>query len=193
MTPPRRRLEIATSGRRGARSLGGALRAKREALRERAQRDRKEREIYEAISFLRNVCAVGMGRRMSADLALQRLSENGGALRPVYARALSLLRMNRRKEAERCFEDAVGGGLGRDFIRVVMQWDEIDPDELVASLLSYQKSIKETRITAQKKKDELVSDLIYLPVVANILIVFLNFIFVAYFVEQKDMLAGLFF
>jgi hypothetical protein len=53
--------------------------------------------------------------------------------------------------------------------------------------------MKEMRLTARKKKDELVSDLIYLPVVANILIVFLNFIFVAYFVEQKDMLAGLFF
>ena len=193
MLPPRRRLEIADASRRNARGIGGAAAAKYRTLRDNMQRERKEREIYEGISFLRNVSAVGMGRRMSADMAFQELYESSGVLRPVYAKTLSLLRTNKRDEARRCFGEAGGSGMGRDFIRVVTQWDETDPDELVSSLISYQKSMKETRVTARKKKDELISDLIYVPVVANILTVFLNFIFVAYFAEQRDMLAGLFF
>jgi hypothetical protein len=192
-TPARRRLEIVNRGKKGASRMKRLLARKVDGVLDRFRKSQKEREIYEAISFLRNVTAVGMSERMSADLAIQKLAENRGLLQPVYTKALGLLRMNKKSEAEACFAAAVGGGIGRDFIRAVLQWDEIDPKELVASLTSYQKSMKEVRITARKKKDELISELVYVPVVVNILVVFMNFIFVAYFLEQKDMLKGLFF
>jgi hypothetical protein len=191
--PARRRLELTGRGRDGARKAEKHLRRRLEAWRESMKKERKQREIYEAISFLRNVTAVGMSGNMSADLALQKLSEKEGVLQPAYRKALGLLRLNKRNEAELCFADAVGEGLGRDFIRVVLQWDDIDPRELTASLTSYQKSMKEIQLTARKKRDEMMSDLIYVPVVVNILVIFMNFIFVAYFLEQKEMLRGLFF
>ncbi|MDR2089467.1 MAG: hypothetical protein LBP73_08940 [Clostridiales Family XIII bacterium] len=191
--PARSRLAIAGRGREGARRAGKRLRSRIKALREHMQKERKDREIYEAISFLRNVTAVGMGGSMSADLALQRLAENKGVLQPAYAKTLGLLRLNRREEAVKKFKEAVGDGIGLDFIRVVLQWDDIDPQELTASLLSYQKSLKEMRVTARKKRDEMLSDLIYIPVIVNILLIFVNFIFVAYFAEQRDMLRDLFF
>jgi hypothetical protein len=128
---------------------------------------------------------------MSADLVIQRLSENRGMLQPVYLKTLRLLRMNRRAEAEKCFAEAVGGR-GRDFVRILIQWDEIEPKELASTLISYQKSLKESRITAKKKKDEMISDLIYVPVVVNVMVIFMNFIYVAYFVEQKEMFSRMF-
>ncbi|MDR2356214.1 MAG: hypothetical protein LBE16_08480 [Clostridiales Family XIII bacterium] len=191
--PVRRRLAVLDRGRDGARRTGARLRAGLKDLREQLQKERKDREIYEAISFLRNVTAVGMSGSMSADLALQRLAENRGVLQPAYAKTLGLLRLNKREEAAKKFGEAVGDGLGLDFIRVVLQWDDIDPRELTASLISYQKSLKEMRVTARKKRDELLSDLIYIPVIVNILLIFVNFIFIAYFVEQRDMLRDLFF
>jgi hypothetical protein len=191
--PVRNRLAIFERGRDNARRAGTGLRVRIGELRELMQKDRKDREIYEAISFLRNVTAVGMSGSMGADLVLQRLSENRGVLRPAYAKTLGLLRMNRRDEAAERFGEAVGGGLGSDFIRVVLQWDDIDPRELTASLVSYQKSLKEMRVTARRKRDEWLSDLIYIPVIVNILLIFMNFIFIAYFVEQRDMLKDLFF
>jgi hypothetical protein len=191
--PARKRLTLLERGRTGVQRAENRLKLQKEKWRERIQKERKEKEIYEAISFLRNVTAVGMSGRMSADLVLQKLSENRGALQTAYAKSLSLLRINKRSEAEECFGEAVGDGIGRDFMRVVLQWDDVDPKELTASLVSYQKSMKEMRITAQKKRDELVSDLIYVPVVVNILVIFMNFILVAYFLEQKEVLQSLFF
>ncbi|MDR2770543.1 MAG: hypothetical protein LBB57_00735 [Clostridiales Family XIII bacterium] len=191
--PVRSRLAVLDRGREGARRAGKRLRARVKALQELLQKERKDREIYEAISFLRNVTAVGMSGSMSADLALQRLAENKGVLQPAYAKTLGLLRLNRREEAAKKFAEAVGDGLGLDFIRVVLQWDDIDPHELTASLTSYQKSLKEMRVTARRKRDELLSDLIYIPVIVNILLIFVNFIFITYFVEQRDMLRDLFF
>jgi hypothetical protein len=191
--PLRNRLTVTERGREAARRARKTLTARIKSLRELMQKDRKDREIYEAISFLRNVTAVGMSGSMSADLALQRLSENRGVLQPTYAKTLGLLRLNKREEAAKQFAEAVGDGLGLDFIRVVLQWDDIDPRELTASLISYQKSLKEMRVTARKKRDELLSDLIYIPVIINILLIFMNFIFIAYFAEQRDMLSNLFF
>jgi hypothetical protein len=191
--PVRSRLAVLDRGREGARRAGKRLRFRLKELRELLQKERKDREIYEAISFLRNVTAVGMSASMSADLALQRLAENRGVLQPAYAKTLGLLRLNRREEAAKKFGEAVGDGIGLDFIRVVLQWDDIDPRELTASLISYQKSLKEMRVTARRKRDELLSDLIYVPVIVNILLVFVNFIFVAYFMEQRNMLRDLFF
>jgi hypothetical protein len=191
--PLRNRLAVTARGRETARSVRKTLTARIKSLRETMQKDRKDREIYEAISFLRNVTAVGMSGSMSADLALQRLSENRGVLRPAYAKTLGLLRLNKREEAAKQFAEAVGDGLGLDFIRVVLQWDDIDPRELTASLISYQRSLKEMRVTARKKRDELLSDLIYIPVIINILLIFMNFIFIAYFAEQRDMMNNLFF
>jgi hypothetical protein len=191
--PARSRLEIAGRGRTGAREAKNRLKRRFEIWRERLRKEKKEREIYEAISFLRNITAVGMSGSMTTDLALQKLSEKSGALRPAYIKTLGLLRLNKREEAERNFAEAVGEGLGRDFIRVVLQWDDIDPRELTASLTSYQRSLKEMRVTERKKRDEMMSDLIYVPVVVNILVIFMNFIFVAYFLEQKEALRGLFF
>jgi hypothetical protein len=191
--PVRSRLAVLDRGRDGARRAGTRLRLRIGALREHMQKERKDREIYEAISFLRNVTAVGMSASMSADLALQRLAEHRGLLQPAYVKTLGLLRLNKREEAVKKFQEAVGDGLGLDFIRVVLQWDDIDPRELTASLVSYQKSLKEMRVTERRKRDELLSDLIYIPVVVNILLIFVNFIFIAYFAEQRDMLRDLFF
>jgi hypothetical protein len=77
--------------------------------------------------------------------------------------------------------------VSRDFGRLLIQLDEISPRELEETLLSYRKNIREVKATRQKLQDEMMSDLLYLPVVINVLMIFVNFIYVAYFIEQKEM------
>ncbi len=42
------------------------------------------------------------------------------------------------------------------------------PESYRETLLSHQRSLREMRGSRQKKKDEMISDLIYLPVVMNV-------------------------
>jgi len=44
------------------------------------------------------------------------------------------------------------------------------------------------RQTRQKKRDEMISDLIYFPVIMNVMLILINFIYVAYFIDQRDAL-----
>lgn len=153
--------------------------------------DKMNMEIYEAISFLRNVTAIGKGNYASADTMIERLADYRGLLSPVYSRMLRLLRQNQKESAISYFSETVGTDISKDFARLLIQWDEIAPSQLMETLLSHQKNIKEVRQTVQRRRDEIISDLIYLPVVTNVMLVFINFIYVAYFIGQKDMLTML--
>ena len=44
------------------------------------------------------------------------------------------------------------------------------------------------RITRIRKRDELMSDIIYFPVVIDCMVVLLNFLYVAYFLQQKELM-----
>jgi hypothetical protein len=162
-------------------------------LRERHHKEKIDREIFDAIGFIRNIIAARKGDRIPADLLLEQLAQTEGVLRPAYLKALSLLRVNRKTEMVTSFSQMAGTGMARDFIRIIVKWDDVSSDKLASTLLSYQNTMKEIRTTDMKRKNELYSDMVFFPVMVNVLAVFMNFIFVAYFVEQKDLLKQLFF
>ncbi len=101
---------------------------------------------------------------------------------------LKLLRINQTKEAAALFSQRVGTTAGRDFASLLLQWDRLEPSQLLETLHSYEKNMKAIRLTEQKRRDEIISDMIYFPVVVNILAIFINFIYVAYFIDQKELL-----
>ena len=80
----------------------------------------------------------------------------------------------------------------KDIGAFLAAWDDIAPEDLATSVEIYRSAIRDERETALRKEDETVSDLIYFPVVANAMAVLLNFIYIAYFIQQKDMLTILF-
>lgn len=167
------------------------LRSLKVALQKNMQR-KMDMEIYEAISFLRNVAVLGTEQAGQADSIIERLAQRRGLLSEVYWKMLQFLRVNQKEEAVSFFSQTVDTPIGKDFGRLLIQWDEIHPKELSETLLSHQKSMKEIRITEQKRRDAMISDLIYLPVIVNAMLIFVNFIYVAYFLDQKEMLSILF-
>lgn len=157
-------------------------------LVEKSRREKADIEIYEAISFMRNIIAIGKGGNHSSDSLIEQLILRRGSLAPVYAKTLHLLRQNQKKEAAEYFAGAVATKSSREFARLLIKWDEIEPGQLSETLLSHQINIREARATILKRRDEMVSDLIYLPVVVNIMLIFINFIYVGYFIDQREML-----
>ena len=153
------------------------------------RQEKRDLELAEVISFLRNLAASGRDALPGLDSLLEELVQRGGLLAPGFAAMLQLLRQNQKGEALEAFAACAGQKEGKDLGRLLLQWDSLEAEELTETLLSYQKHLKELRFTLQKRRDELLSDLLYLPVVVNVLLVFFNFIYVGYFVEQKDMLS----
>ncbi|MDX9888012.1 MAG: hypothetical protein RBS51_01985 [Anaerovoracaceae bacterium] len=159
---------------------------------QRRKHQEVDREIGESISFLRNLLLLGTGRRMSRDFVISRLAKRDGFLKPGFLGMLSRLRVNQRQEAMEFFAAYAGTTRGKEFAGVLLQWDDLDPLALSEILLSHQKSIGEIRMTEKIRRDETISDLIYLPVVINVLVICVNFIFTSYYLKQQEMFQMLF-
>lgn len=159
----------------------------------KAGRQRKaEKEIYEGISFMRNILTLNAEKQIRGDVIIEKLANRKGVLQPVYVKMLGYLRLNRASEAVLAFNDSNCQTSGKEYASLLVKWDEMNPDELGEILTSIQRAAREKRITEQKKRDEMISDLIYLPVVLNVLIIIINFLYISYFLDQQEMLTKFF-
>ena len=152
------------------------------------------KELNAALSVLRNHASVDRtGAAVTTDHILEQFAQTDGILAKHYAYALRLLRTGRSAEAVEYFAAAAGVELARDFLMLVLDWDAVSPNKLSKSVSAMQNALKETRTTKLIHRNEALSDLVYLPVVACVLVIFVNFIYVAYFAEQSALLAELFY
>ena len=152
-----------------------------------------QKELYSALSILRNYASETDAICITTDYLFEQFSQTDGTLKEAYAGALRLLRAGRRHEAADFFTNVAGIELARDFILLVLDWDAVPPSKLKQAVSAFQNALKETRTTELMRKTETMSDLVYLPVILGVLVVFVNFVYVAYFAEQRTLLAELFF
>ncbi|MBQ5797765.1 MAG: hypothetical protein IIW15_07010 [Firmicutes bacterium] len=159
-----------------------------ETFRQKQKVDRAEKEIAQGISYLRNAAAMGRGEYMSTELLLSELAMSSHLLSDVYYSMANYLRLGDAEAALRVMEDRVKVPVAADYGRLLLQWEKLAPSLLMETLTSYQKTIEQVRLTKQKKWDELISDLVYFPVIMNVMLILINFIYVAYFIEQRNAL-----
>lgn len=147
-----------------------------------------EKEIAQGISYLRNAAAMGRGEHMSTELLLSELATVSSQLSDTYYSMANYLRLGDPEAALGLMEGQVKSSIAGDYGRLLLQWEKMAPSLLMETLISYQKAIERVRETKRKRWDELVSDLVYFPVIMNVMLILINFIYVAYFIDQRDAL-----
>lgn len=177
-----------TLNRLSHKEFGKRLTSPWETLVQKQKDDRMEKEIAQGISYLRNAAAMGRGEHMSTELLLSELAASSRVLGDVYYSMANYLRLGDVEAALRIMGEQVKIPVAADYGRLLIQWEKLEPSLLLETLVSYQKAIDQVRLTKQKKKDEVISDLIYFPVIMNVMLILINFIYVAYFIEQRNAL-----
>lgn len=151
-----------------------------------------EREIARDMAFLRNLLLLGSGSVLSVDYVLPRLAFREGPLKPAYLAMLSHQRLNRKQKALEAFSSYVQVPMARELAGLLLQWDELESKVISEILTSHQKTLRDIRMTQQTRRDETMSDLIYLPAVFNVLIICVNFIYISYYINQQEVFRLLF-
>lgn len=149
-------------------------------------------ELMEGLSYLKNITILGRAENISAEYMLEELSDFSPGLSKTYLDMARSISTNEKYLAKDALYIATGSSYARDIGDFLTSWEDIPQNELLSSIEAYLNVMREEQITKQQTKDELVSDLVYLPVVINCMLVLLNFIFVSYFLEQEESLAQLF-
>lgn len=174
--------------RKAAAPIEDAVAGPWKRLVQRQKEERAEKEIAQGISYLRNAAAMGRGESMSTELLLSELAAASSQLSDTYYGMANYLRLGDREAAFRLMEESVASPVAGDYGRLLLQWETLAPSLLMETLTSYQKAIEQVRLTKQKKWDEMISDLVYFPVIMNVMLILINFIYVAYFIDQRDVL-----
>ena len=151
-----------------------------------------ERELSEGLAYIKNIVILGKGTGLSSETVLGELADISPVLSPVYLKMASYMHINEKKKASDCLYDAVGRPYARDIGDLLSGWEDIPPAELTENIEAFRSVLLEERDTALQRQDETVSDLLYFSIVANAMAVLLNFVYVGFFIEQAEMLSGLF-
>ena len=147
------------------------------------------RELSECLGYIKNIVILGGTAEVGAGTLLCELSEISTALRPVFEEMARYINVNDKESAARCFEAYVNTGLSPGIGSFLTGWDDMPPCELADTIDAYLSLIKEERLTSGKKRNEIISDLIYIPVIINCIVILINFIYVAYFLEEQESLS----
>lgn len=163
-----------------------------EEIRIRAASGKVMSELSDCLSFVKNIIMTGRAGSISSQMLLEDLSDMSELLSPVFLDMARYMSTNEKTLAAERLKSAAGSGLAGDIGRFLAGWEELPPEDLLDTVSMYIDSIREDLKTKKRRRDELVSDLIYIPVVLNCMVLLLNFIFVAFFIEQREAFSVLF-
>ena len=147
------------------------------------------RECSECLGYIRNIAVLGRSSDISAQMLLEELSDISDKLSPVFGEMSRHLSVNDKKSAADCFRLGTGIEISSGMGEFLAGWDDIKPSEILETVEAYQSLLRAERQTAIRKRNETISDLVYVPVVINCMLILLDFIYIAFFVRQQEYLS----
>lgn len=140
------------------------------------EKRKADSELLGIIGFLKNLSTLQSRNSVGAEYIISELALVAEFTRPAFLMMLNKLRMNRKAEAYEAFSSAVNTEMGRDFAHLLIELDELNPRDLQEVLLMQQRQAQSIKSTRIRRSDETISVLVYLPVIAAIMVIFLDFI-----------------
>jgi hypothetical protein len=153
-------------------------------------KSKKNREVFRAISQLKNLSIVVATEALGSDFILEELKKYTLITRPIFDRMLSMWYEARHKEACDYFGEAIGTKEGRQLAEVFKKLDELEPSELKQEIILYQNTAREERKTEKNNKKETKGNWIFLLVTISALFVILNFLVVVISIDALNYYKG---
>lgn len=96
--------------------------------------------------------------------------------------------MGREEEAYEGFIKYIPTKIGSEVGTILLKLDKLQPMEMVEQINMVKERIRENHITEKKhkKKQNGISNLIYLPIIAPVFILFLNFIMITLWIPKIE-------
>lgn len=139
-------------------------------------RDKQNTEIYNAIIQLKNICISTKDKPISSDFMLEHIGKFTNYTKPVFMQTLSMWRVGDEEKAILHFSKSIDTKIAEEFASFLPKLDRTNPSDLVEQLNLLQSSVREIKTTSTLRKQEIISNLMFIPIVSATLIILLNFI-----------------
>lgn len=139
-------------------------------------REKQNTEIYNAIIQLKNICISTKDKPLSSDFMLEHLGKFANYTKPLFIQTLAIWRLGDEEKAVQHFSKSIDTKIASEFARFLTKLDRTDPSELVEQLELLQSSVREIKTTNTLKRQEIISNIMFIPIITATLIILLNFI-----------------
>lgn len=151
-----------------------------------------DRELFRSSIILKNLSLVRRESPLSADYIYEKLMENSGYLRPMYAEMLSLYRSGRDEDASEVPVVYVGTKAAKNFALILSKLDKLNPDELVQQMDIFQDSMIDKQMTYAVKRVQRNSIIITTLSAISVFALLINFVVVVVFMDSMRLLSSIF-
>lgn len=141
-------------------------------------------ELYNSISQLKNLVIVQKDHPMSADFLIEQLVRFTNKTKIIYLHTLSIMREGKDKDAIAYFKQSIQSKLGTDFANILAKLDYINPAELKQQLVLTQSSYRNEKVTMKLAQEEMLSHIIFLPIIAVAIVILLNFVIITVWLDS---------
>jgi len=143
-----------------------------------------EHEIYNSISQLKNIIITQEDRPLSSIYILEMIIKFANKSKNIFAKTLSFLQEGNAEGATEYFKNSVDNKSVNDLANMIIKLDYLNPLELREQLTGMQTYIRQERMTQRLKEQELISNIIFIPVIANIIVILMNFIIITIWMDS---------
>ncbi len=153
--------------------------------------DKKDLELFRTITQLKNLAIAQQDSPMGSDFIISQLMKFTVVTKPIFAQFLSLWRVGKEDEAYEYFVAESNTSLGKSFAGILIKLDSLNPIEMVQQLVLYQTHIREERATKIQKKQEAISNMIFIPILIVPLVILANFVYIVYALDTIKLLLNI--
>lgn len=153
-----------------------------------SKRNQYNQELYMAISQLKNTFLIKKDQPPSSDMILEQVAKTTVKTRKIFNQMLRLWMVGERKMAVEYFEIEIGTKEAVNLGQVFLKLDELNPVEMTKQLEAYQEIYRMEKETKKMKLNEHKSNILFMLVVGSCLMIIVNFLAVAFFIDfVKDL------
>lgn len=140
-------------------------------------------EIIVSISQIKNMSISRYENKISSDYILEQIAKFSKKTKPIFNKMIALWNLNKKDEACKYFELAIGTKEAQGLTDIFRKMDSIMPSELYNQILLLQETVNKERETRKLIANENKSNIIYFIVVITSFIIMINFVVVVYYLE----------
>lgn len=153
---------------------------------------RKNKEIYTALSLLKNLSIVSSVESLGSDYVLEELMRFTRITKPIFSKFLSMWYEADRSAACEYFANAIGTKEGRELSNIFLKLDDLNPAELRRQIELYQNMVNSERQTHKEKSNETRGTILYAMVMFSAIVVLLNFVIVVITIDALNFYKSIF-
>ncbi|MCT4544967.1 MAG: hypothetical protein N4A63_15655 [Vallitalea sp.] len=150
------------------------------------QNKKKDAELYRILIQLKNIAITQQDKPYSGDYIINQLIKFAKLTKSSLINFLMYYNLGKEDEAFKKFTQSTNTKMGNEIGIILLKLDKLNPIELVEQIDIVKERTREKHITEKHRRQNIISDFIYLPIIIPVFVLFLNFIMITVWIPKIE-------